>query len=93
MSKRIVFNNMKMKLDNDERTVFANCESSNLDSVAYNLDNKLLYVLFKSNLKDRYVYSDVPEKVFVKMMKSSSVGAFLVREIKGRYEVSMEPNK
>lgn len=90
---QVKFKQMKYKLDTaDERICFLNFDSSNLDSVAYNLDSKLLFVVFKSNTKVRYVYNDFPMKEFVKLATAGSVGAHM-NKIKNLYQTSTEPNQ
>lgn len=63
-------------------------ESSNLKSFDYDINTRILTVVFKGNAK--YEYAGVPIEVHAKMveayMRKESVGRFLNKEIKGKYE-------
>lgn len=93
MSRRIDFNGLKLKIDNDERVLFANCESSNIAATAYNLDDKSMYVLFHSDIEKRFVYINVPPKKFFELASAESVGQHFIKNFKGKYEYFDEPNK
>lgn len=56
--------------------------SSNVNSVGYS--NGVLEVHFKSNLI--YQYKNVPEFLFVQLLRTSSKGRFLKQHIESRYE-------
>ncbi|MGK7897900.1 MAG: KTSC domain-containing protein [Xenococcus sp. (in: cyanobacteria)] len=58
--------------------------SSNIKAIGYESSKKVLQIDFYSNT--RYRYFDVPFTVFSRFFKSESVGKFLNREIKGKYE-------
>lgn len=55
--------------------------STNINSVGYS--NKLLEVEFKNNRI--YLYLNVPELIFLKLMQSNSKGSFLHEFIRGKY--------
>ena len=55
--------------------------STTINSVGYS--NKLLEVEFKNNRI--YLYFNVPEIIFLKLMQSSSKGSFLHEFIRGKY--------
>lgn len=56
-----------------------------IEKIAYDLSHKCLYVLFRTN-KKLYVYLDVEEEVYEKLMAQEHKTTFLNREIKGNYE-------
>lgn len=60
-------------------------KSSNIDSIGYDAEKKELHVRFKYG-KKVYVYADVPADVNERFEKSASLGRFLGKEIKGKYE-------
>lgn len=60
-------------------------ESSNLKSVGYSKEHKLLTVTFKRNLK-RYAYQDVEEGIYQQLISADSVGEFFHNNINGSYE-------
>lgn len=55
--------------------------STNINSIGYT--NKLLEVEFKNNRI--YLYLNVPELIFLKLMQSNSKGSFLNEFIRGKY--------
>ena len=58
-------------------------KSSNVVSVGYDEDNKVLEVEFiRSGV---YRYSNVPKRVYENFLKADSVGKFLHTKIKGVY--------
>lgn len=59
-------------------------ESSNVESVGYDASKRILEVGFKGGTV--YQYSEVPSTTHEALMKAGSVGSFLHREIKSRYE-------
>jgi hypothetical protein len=60
--------------------------SSNILGVAYDPEDKSLYVQFMGRTASTYKYSNVDESVFTNMMNAESKGRFLHNEIKGVYE-------
>lgn len=56
-------------------------KSTNINSVGYS--NKLLEVEFKNNRI--YLYLNVPELIFLKLMQSNSKGSFLHEFIRSKY--------
>lgn len=78
----------------DTRVLFAQFDSSNLQSLAYCMTTKTVYAVFKSSPEKRYVYLDVPGKLFFKVMAAESVGAdFSKRIVKGGFKFFDEKNK
>ena len=59
-------------------------ESSNIKSIGYETETKILKVEYLSGLK--YEYSDVPAKVFDDFLDSISKGKYMNQNIKGQYE-------
>ena len=57
--------------------------SSNVDSIAYNLKERDLYVRFKGG--STYCYRQVPEQVAKDMFNCSSMGRFVHQRLKGEY--------
>ena len=60
------------------------CDSSNIAEIGYNFDNKYLRIDFKNG--SRYAYYYVPEDIYTALMESPSRGAFLAKNIKGKFE-------
>lgn len=58
-------------------------KSSNLKSVAYDPENRVLEVVFHGGGK--YRYQDVPEEAYDKLLAAESVGRFFVKEIKPKF--------
>lgn len=58
--------------------------SSNVEAVRYCRETGELYVRFLRS--GEYVYYNVEEDVFVELLQAESVGKYLARYIKGRYE-------
>lgn len=63
-------------------------QSSSLDIVAYRPADASLAVLFKSG--SGYIYQDVPESVWMQLLKAGSHGGFFAEEIKGAYPTTAE---
>lgn len=59
-------------------------ESSNLASVGYDADNKILEIEF--NHGGVYQYFDVPQDVYDELMSADSHGKYFVHNIKDEYE-------
>lgn len=93
-SNRIVHNGLVIKVTDEDRFLLAEFSSSNLQALAYNVIDRELIALFRSNTSDRYVYQDVPAKTFFKIMSSESVGSIFSKLIvKGGFEYYSEANK
>lgn len=58
-------------------------ESSNLASVGYDADNKILEIEF--NHGGVYQYFDVPQDVYDELMSADSHGKYFVHNIKNNY--------
>lgn len=95
MAKRkIEHNGMHLKAGSDDRIVFADFESSNVQALAYDVLNKQAIAVFKSKADKRYHYNDVPAKLFFQVLSSDSVGsAFNKLIVKGDFAFYDEPNK
>lgn len=59
--------------------------SSNLDSVAYDMDKQELYVKFKNN--SVYKYLKVPSTEYDNLLGAESAGKYLNQHIKPLYQV------
>ena len=55
--------------------------SSNVVAVGY--ENNNLYVDYKSG---SYVYTDVPEEIYIALLAAESKGKFMWAKVKGRYD-------
>lgn len=60
-------------------------ESSNVKSLGYDEDNKNIHVELISG--EKYMYTNVPKKVFEDLLISTSIGAYMNRYLNGSYEV------
>ena len=58
--------------------------SSNVESVGFDADTQELWVRFLSG--DTYVYSNVDETTFSELLTAPSVGSYLNRSIKSRFD-------
>ena len=58
-------------------------DSSNIRSIGYDKDTKLLEIEFHSD--SIYQYSDVDQSVHSALMKAGSTGSFFYRNIRDRY--------
>ena len=57
--------------------------SSNISYIGYDYDTQELYITFIKGYT--YKYDNVPEQVFNKFKKSSSVGKYYIANIRGKY--------
>ena len=57
--------------------------SSNIDSIGYDENNKVLEIEFKSG--GVYQYANVPKDIFVALIKASSHGNFFHARIKDKF--------
>lgn len=57
--------------------------SSTIDSLEYDYNNKSLYVYFTNGRE--YVYGNVPVEVYAKFLEADSKGKYLNSEIVGKY--------
>lgn len=60
-------------------------ESSNVKCVGYDEENKNIHIELTSG--ERYMYKNVPKKVFEDLLKASSIGSYINRYLKDSYEV------
>jgi hypothetical protein len=58
-------------------------KSSNIKSVGYDPEQKILEIEFKSG--SVYQYEEVPEDVFQEMLVAESVGKYFNTQVKGIY--------
>ncbi|MDO8899595.1 MAG: KTSC domain-containing protein [Bacteroidales bacterium] len=58
--------------------------SSNIASVGYDAENKILEIEFHHGAV--YQYKDVPEKVYEELMNSPAIGSYFINEIKSIFE-------
>jgi hypothetical protein len=58
--------------------------SSNIASVGYDPENKILEIEFHHGAVHRYV--DVPEEVYEALINSGAVGSYFMNEIKNKFE-------
>jgi hypothetical protein len=59
-------------------------DSSNIEQIGYDEDERELWVTFKSG--DTYVYLDVPAATYDDVMSADSKGSYLNREVKPNYD-------
>ena len=59
-------------------------ESSNIESIGYDLVESDLYVKFKNG--SEYKYKSVPIKIYDKLIAADSVGSFFNRQVKDMFE-------
>ncbi len=91
---KIEYNELVLKVDEDDRILFAEFTSSNLSVLAYDITNKQVIAVFKNSPEKRYFYNDVPAKTFFEVMSAKSVGsAFSKLIVKGDFAFYDEPNK
>ena len=62
--------------------------SSNVESVGFDAEAQELWVRFLSG--DTYVYSNVDELTFTELLTAPSVGSYLNRSIKNRFDYRKE---
>lgn len=58
--------------------------SSNVKSIGYSYERKVLEIEF--NNEQVYQYSEVPVEIFNALSESDSKGAFIAKNIKGKFE-------
>jgi hypothetical protein len=59
-------------------------DSSNVEAVGYDPEERVLYVRFLSG--DTYIYSNVDETTYAELLSAPSVGSYLNRAIKGTFD-------
>lgn len=59
-------------------------KSSNIESVAYDPESKMLEIRFNGG--GLYSYADVPQAAYDNLMSAESVGGEFHRSIKGKFE-------
>jgi len=59
-------------------------ESSNIDRIGYDSENKIVYILFLN--KSMYMYLDVLETSFQELKNASSVGSHFCRNFRSKHE-------
>lgn len=63
-------------------------KSSNLESVGYDKDNRVLVVQFKGKeYSVKYYYAKVPPVVYRELLKAESKGGFIYENVKGYFEI------
>lgn len=60
-------------------------ESSNVKLVGYDEDNKDIHIELISG--EKYMYKNVPKKVFEDLLIATSIGSYINRYLKGSYEL------
>lgn len=93
MAHIIDFKDLSIKVDADERLLFLNFHSSAIAGIAYHLEDNALYIVYQSDINKRYVYTDVPLKVFIDIAKAESIGMAIIKFKKSGYEYYSEPNR
>ena len=58
-------------------------DSSSIDQIGYDEDNRELWIRFKSG--ETYAYSDVPATTHEEIMRADSKGSYFNREVKPNY--------
>jgi len=59
-------------------------ESGIIEEIGYDISQKALLIQYKG--KNKYVYKDVPVDTFNQMTFSKSVGSYVSKNVKGKYE-------
>lgn len=57
-------------------------DSSQIESIGYDIDEKILAIKFTKAL---YYYEDVPKMIYDDMLEAESVGRFFAAAIKGKF--------
>ena len=70
-------------MNNDYEAKMIPVSSSNVQSIAYDETQLILYVRFLNN--STYIYKGVPQIEFDGLLNASSVGSYLHRNIKNLY--------
>lgn len=73
-----------MSLDSKSEIKRIPVTSSNIASVGYDAENKILVIEFHHGAV--YQYFDVPQKVFEELMNSSAIGSSFINEIKNKFK-------
>lgn len=60
------------------------CQSSNIKAYGYQPEGQILEVLFTNG--SAYQYAGVPGKLFGEFTKAPSLGSFLAKNIRGKFE-------
>jgi len=60
--------------------------SSNLDEVTYDSEKKILTVTFKTG--NSYIYSGVPNEVYLALQHARSPGSYFYANVRNRYNYS-----
>lgn len=68
---------------NDENILWANIESSHLERVGYNIEQRTLYIDFLNG--DTYKYNSVPAYKVLALLKAPSAGIYFWEEIRDSY--------
>lgn len=93
-AKHYEYAGLRVPQKEDTRVLFAQFGSSNLQSLAYCVTTKTVYAVFASSPEKRYLYLEVPPKLFFKVMAAESVGSAFNKEIvKGGFQYFDEANK
>lgn len=92
--KTFEYAGLKVPQKEDNRVLFAQFDSSNLQSLAYCVTSQTVFAVFKTSPEKRYLYLEVPPKTFFKVMAAESVGTeFSKRIVKGGFKFFDETNK
>lgn len=65
--------------------------SSNIKSIGYDMDRKLLQITFHSDAI--YQYADVPFEEFAKLISAKSIGQYFAAYIRNEYKYTMIRDK
>lgn len=86
-----------LQIKDSEDHLFLSKKSNAIAGVAYDPNTKILYVLFikKGQIPtNRYVYLNVPLKLFLELATSTSLGVAIVKKVvNGGFQFYDEPNK
>ncbi len=86
-----------LQIKDSEDHIFLSKKSNAIAGVAYDPSTKILYVLFikKGQIPtNRYVYLNVPAKLFLELCTASSLGVAVVKKVvNGGFQFYDEPNK
>lgn len=86
-----------LNIKDNEDIMFLSKKSSAIGGVAYDPNIKALYVLFKKKgqlATNRYVYLNVPIKIFSELATAGSLGVAVIKKVvNGGFQFYDEPNK
>lgn len=61
-------------------------DSSNIESIGYDVENEVLEIEFKSSKGEAYQYEKVDCITYKELMEAQSLGSFFAHRIRGKFE-------